>query len=64
LDSENTGTTACVTVITVENKERVAYVANVGDTRAILVSMTGVERLSVEHKATESLEIDRIRYFW
>ena len=48
--------------ITIENKERVFYVANVGDTRAVLVTATGVERLSYDHRAIDSTEVDRIRY--
>ena len=48
--------------ITIENKERVFYVANVGDTRAVLVTATGVERLSYDHRAIDSTEIERIRY--
>eukprot|EP00826_Nyctotherus_ovalis_P050144 TRINITY_DN6114_c0_g1_i12.p1 TRINITY_DN6114_c0_g1~~TRINITY_DN6114_c0_g1_i12.p1 ORF type:complete len:175 (-),score=59.88 TRINITY_DN6114_c0_g1_i12:505-1029(-) len=62
LDSENTGSTACVAFITIENKERVLYVANVGDTRAVLVSADGVQRLSYEHKAVDANEVLRIQY--
>jgi len=63
LDAENCGSTACVAFITVENKERVCYIANVGDTRAIMVSMSGNQRLSYEHKASDSNEIARVQYF-
>ena len=62
LDSTNIGTTACVALFTIENKERVCYVANVGDTRAVLVTATGAERLSYEHRATDAAEADRVRY--
>lgn len=61
LDSENTGSTACVAFITIENKERVLYVANVGDTRAILVNTNGCQRLSYEHKAIDPNEFKRIQ---
>ena len=61
LDSENAGSTACVAYITLENKERVVYVANVGDTRAVLVTASGVERISYEHKANDPAEVDRIK---
>jgi len=37
-------------------------VANIGDTRAILVSLDGVERLTVDHKATDPKEILRVQY--
>jgi len=62
LDSENTGSTACVAFITMENKEKVLYVANVGDSRAILVNTDGYQRLSYEHKATDPNELIRIQY--
>lgn len=62
LDAENTGSTACVAFITIENKERVLYVANVGDTRAILVNADGYQRLSYEHKAIDPNELIRIQY--
>ena len=61
LDSENTGSTACVAFLTIENKERVVYIANVGDTRAILISVDGCQRLSYEHKAIDSNEVLRIQ---
>ena len=61
LDSENSGTTACVAFLTIETKERVFYVANVGDTRAVLVTATGVERLSYDHRANDAAEMDRVK---
>ncbi len=62
LDSENMGSTACAAFLTIENKERVLYVANVGDTRAVLVTATGVERLSYDHRPGDSAEAERVRY--
>lgn len=62
LDAENTGSTACIAFITIENKERILYIANVGDTRAILINAGGVQRLSYEHKAIDSNEVLRIQY--
>ncbi len=62
LDSENTGTTACVVLLTVENKERVCYVANVGDTRAVLITSSGFQRLSYDHRPADSGEIVRVQY--
>jgi len=41
--------------------ERVLHIANIGDTRAILVSNDGVERITVDHKATDPKEILRIQ---
>ncbi len=62
LDSENCGSTACVALVTIENKERVIYVANVGDTRAVFVTATGAERISYDHRSCDPGEIDRIKY--
>ena len=61
LDSENAGTTACVAFITIENKERVLYIANVGDTRAVLYTISGFERLSYDHRPSDAGEIERIK---
>ena len=38
------------------------YIANLGDTRAVLVSgASKVERLSYDHRATDKAEIDRVK---
>lgn len=59
--AQNTGTTATVGLLRLERDQRVLYIANVGDTRAVLVSSTGTQRLSVDHKASNPTEINRIR---
>ncbi len=38
-----------------------AYLANLGDTRAILINDKGAERLTVDHKATDPDEIKRVQ---
>jgi len=42
----------------------VVHLANLGDTRAILISETGFERVSVDHKASDPSEIERIQYIF
>lgn len=59
--AQNTGTTATVGLFRVERDQRVLYLANVGDSRAVLVSSTGTQRLSVDHKASNPAEVNRIR---
>ena len=61
IDDDNCGSTACIVIIRVEQGQRVVYVSNVGDTRAVIQTFKGAERLSVDHKASDQAEIDRIR---
>lgn len=61
LDSNHCGTTACVAIVRREINHNVLYVANTGDTRAVLNKNGQAERLSIDHKATNPQEIDRIK---
>ena len=61
LGSKSTGSTACIIFLAQENKERILYIANVGDTKAILIKTEGCQRLSYEHKATDKDEIVRLK---
>lgn len=55
------GTTACVAFITIEDKDRVLYIANVGDTRAVLINNESAIRLSYEHRTKDEEEALRIK---
>ena len=66
-DSENNGSTATVVYITKEkdnssinNFRKVAYCANVGDSRCTLITSYGAKRLSYDHKASDMNEAMRI----
>ncbi|TNV77146.1 hypothetical protein FGO68_gene6618 [Halteria grandinella] len=61
IDADNTGSTACVAVTRVEKGQRVLYVANLGDTRAVISNNGTAERLSYDHRGTDPVEIDRIK---
>jgi serine/threonine protein phosphatase PrpC len=58
---EEVGSTACVVYLCVENKIRVAYMANCGDSRCVLVKKNTAERLSYDHKAIDKDEIKRVK---
>lgn len=46
----------------VETGRKVLYIANVGDTRAVLLSgASNFERLSYDHKSTDRAEIERVK---
>lgn len=57
----NSGSTALVVYIVGKSQnERVLYCANLGDTRAVMISQNSYKRLSKDHKGTESDEIKRV----
>ena len=55
------GTTATVCLIRNENRQRVLYTANVGDSAAVLVSATSIEQLTYDHKASDKAEMMRVQ---
>jgi len=61
MDADHCGSTACVAIVRKENNHSVLYVANAGDTRAVLCKNGQAERLSIDHKASDPTEIDRVR---
>jgi serine/threonine protein phosphatase PrpC len=56
-----TGTTATVCLVRQERGERVLYTANVGDSKAYLISSFGVRQITYEHKGTDPREQQRIQ---
>ena len=57
-----TGTTCCLVFLREEAGKRIAHVANLGDTRAIVCNdKLMARRVSVDHKASNPSEEDRIR---
>ena len=67
-ESEYMGSTAVVVFISRERDQtsplkskKVIYCANVGDSRCVLVSNSGVKRLSFDHKASDTSEIERVK---
>jgi serine/threonine protein phosphatase PrpC len=60
-DSENTGCTACVVYMCIEEGKRILYCANVGDTRCVVVTNEDVNTLTEDHKCTVTSEVQRVR---
>lgn len=68
LKTNNSGTTATVTLIMQESNMRtkvnqtVLYCANVGDSKGYLISKTGkINKLTTDHKCSENTEVERIK---
>ncbi|OMJ76119.1 hypothetical protein SteCoe_24561 [Stentor coeruleus] len=54
------GTTATIGFLQKEGNQKVLYIANVGDSKAVIVTTEGTEQVSYDHKGTDYAEIDRI----
>jgi serine/threonine protein phosphatase PrpC len=50
--ASDTGTTCCLAYVRREGNKRTCYVANLGDTRAVLSLDGTARRVSVDHKPT------------
>lgn len=61
LDSDHCGSTAVVAIVRREINHNVLYVANAGDSRAVLSKNGQAERLSIDHKASDPQEIERVK---
>jgi len=55
--ASDTGTTCCLVYIRKEGPKKICYVANLGDTRAVLSLEGTARRVSVDHKPTAQSEI-------
>ncbi len=55
--ASDTGSTCCLAFIRKEAQRRMCYVANLGDTRAVLSVDGNAKRVSVDHKPTAQSEI-------
>ena len=61
LDADGCGSTACVAVTRKEGNQNVLYVANIGDSRAVLSKNGQAERLSVDDKCDDPGENARVK---
>jgi len=59
--ASDSGCTACVAFVRKEKDGQKLYLANVGDARAVLSSNGVAERLSVDHKASDLKEAQRVK---
>ena len=61
IDSDGCGSTACVAVVRKEGANNALYVANVGDTRAVMSKSGHAERLSIDDKCDNPQENARVK---
>jgi len=59
--ASDSGSTACICFVRQEKGQKKLYVANVGDTRAVLSRDGVAERISVDHKASDLKEAQRVK---
>jgi serine/threonine protein phosphatase PrpC len=59
--ASDTGTTCCLAYIRKEGAKRMCYIANVGDSRAVLCVEGIAKRVSIDHKPITLSEIERIK---
>ncbi|KAL4445573.1 hypothetical protein ABPG74_006124 [Tetrahymena malaccensis] len=59
--SQEVGSTACIGFIRLEEAKRVLYIANVGDTAGLVLDDTQAHNVTIEHKASNPREIERIK---
>jgi serine/threonine protein phosphatase PrpC len=59
------GSTGCLVYITkeytVKNMKKICYCANIGDTRAVLISKERIKRISYDDRANDKNEIERVK---
>lgn len=56
IDSDGCGSTACVALVRKEGAQNILYVANVGDSRAVMSKSGTAERMSVDDKCDNAQE--------
>jgi len=61
IDSDGCGSTACIAIVRKEGASNVLYVANVGDTRAVLSKSGAAERMSTDDKCDNPQENLRVK---
>lgn len=61
IDSDGCGSTACVSLVRKEGAANVLYVANIGDTRAVLSKSGAAERMSIDDKCDNPEENARVK---
>ena len=61
LDADGCGSTACCAIVRKEGPHNVLYIANLGDSRAVLSKGGQAERMSVDHKCDNAEEVKRIK---
>jgi serine/threonine protein phosphatase PrpC len=61
LGSWKYGSTATVALLHVSSRGKTLYVANVGDSRAVLVGGPSVKQVSIDHRATDPAEAARVQ---
>ena len=61
IDADGCGSTACVVLVRKEGNSNVVYVANIGDTRAVLSKSGTAERMSVDDKCDNPEENARVK---
>ena len=60
--ANESGTTCCLALVRKKGMQQICHIANLGDTRAVMCIDGSARRVTVDHKVSNPLEQERVKY--